>query len=100
MDRLMKWSRERREQILKKRKQAARDKLARFLWKAHNTDNRGLLLKMLIDHPEVFRYTLESGGFKMAYCDVTMHDGYSICGHGLFASDAIKDAIADVVKRQ
>ena len=96
---ILDWLRERREQAKKKRKQQARDKLAHVLREMRSTNNRGLLLKQLIDIPEVAGYSILSGGFKMAYCDVNMHDGYTICGSDLFGNDAIKKAIHKVVQR-
>ena len=96
---IFEWLRERREQAEKKRKQKMRDRLARILWKAHSTDNQGLLLRMLIDMPDVTRYDHQSGGMKRAYCDVTMSDGYTLCGSDIWGVDAVKKAIYKVVQR-
>lgn len=94
---VLEWLRERREQAKKKRKQQARDKLAHILRKMRSTDNEGLLLKQLIDIPEVRRYC-HTSGFRPD-CDVTMDDGYTLTGYGSHGRQEIRDAIHKVVQR-
>lgn len=94
---ILEWLRERRGLALYRRKQMKRDQLADLLYKMRQTDNKGLLLKLLIGHPEVDRYHLVTGMYS--YCDVTMSDGFTISGHGTWSRDIIRDAILQVVDR-
>lgn len=94
---ILQWLKERKEQAQKKRKQNRRDHLALIIWKMRSTDNKGLLLKQLIGIPEVRGYSHTSA--RYSYCDVTMHDGYTLTGHGTWDDEIIRDAIYKVVQR-
>ena len=94
---ILDWLRERRELALQKRKRKARDDLACILQKMRETDNQGLLLRQLIGIPEVRGYSHTSG--RHTYCDVTMHDGYTLTGYGYWDHEVIRDAIHKVVQR-
>jgi hypothetical protein len=76
-----------------------RNKLADYLWQSRKLDNRGLLWQLLVSMPCVEHVTMESGGLRMGYVNITMSDGYEITVTGLFASDILQRGIVKVVDR-
>lgn len=83
----------------KAKKQRLRDKLAKDLNFIRTHDNRGLLHRRLFNMPEVTSVHTQSGGLAGSWVDVTMNDGYTIVGHGTWETEALQDAVKDVVKR-
>ena len=99
IERLRNFFSERKERKRLLHKKLRRERLGKIIREAKSTNNDGLLRRQLLNIAGVVHVSTESGGFRRAFVDVQMSDGYEITTSDLLLGDALKKAIARAVSR-